>query len=190
VKVKQGAAVFDPVDLYRRAATGTLAVASAIRPDQLGLPTPCDEWTVQEVLDHLVGGTSYLTAAIKGLEVPRVDSGATADDLHEGVTVCLELLADPQALGSTCSSPLGTEWTVAEATAGTSMDLLVHTWDLAAATGQDVALDPVVLEACIGMFLPHMPEMGRAAGIVGPAVEVPSNASPQQLLLGAMGRRA
>jgi hypothetical protein len=39
------------------------------------------------------------------------------------------------------------------------------------------------------MFLPQMPERGRAAGLVGPAVPVPDDASPQERLLAAMGRR-
>lgn len=181
--------MFDPVDLYRRAAEGALAVAEGIRPDQLGLATPCDEWTVQDVLDHLVGGTGYLGAAIAGAEPGDPPRATTSDDLRRGIAACLEGLSDPSAMERTATSPLGSEWSVAEATAGTSMDLLVHTWDLASATGRDVQLDPVVLDACIGMFLPHMPEMGRAAGIVGPAVEVPADASPQQVLLGAMGRR-
>ncbi len=182
--------MFDPVDLYRRAAEGAVTIAGGIRSDQLGLSTPCDEWTVQDVLDHLVGGTGYLGAAIAGTPPPMPSAGETADDLRRGVAACVGGLADPSALARTCTSPLGTEWTVAEATAGTAMDLLVHTWDLAIATGQDIDLDPVVLEACVAMFLPHMPEMGRAAGIVGPAVEVPADGSPQQVFLGAMGRRA
>jgi uncharacterized protein (TIGR03086 family) len=69
------------------------------------------------------------------------------------------------------------------------MDVLVHTWDLATATGQDPNLDPELVDACVAMFLPDMPERGRAAGIVGPAVDVPDDASPQDRLLGAMGRR-
>ena len=72
---------------------------------------------------------------------------------------------------------------------GVRPDQLVHTWDLATATGQDTRLDPQLVDACIGMFLPGMPERGRAAGIVGPAVAVPADASPQDRLLGAMGRR-
>jgi uncharacterized protein (TIGR03086 family) len=86
-------------------------------------------------------------------------------------------------------SPLGFEWTVGEATAGTFMDNLVHTWDLAVATGQDPTLDTDLVDACVALFLPDMPERGRAAGIVGPAVAVPEDASPQDRLLGAMGRR-
>jgi uncharacterized protein (TIGR03086 family) len=182
--------MFDPVDLYRRAAEGAVTVASRIRADQLDDGTPCDAWTVQDVLDHLLGGTRYLGAAISGTEPTEPPTGGTAAELRRGTTACLEGLADPAALGRTCSSPLGTEWSVAEAVAGTSMDLVVHTWDLARATGQLVELDPLVLEASIAMFLPHMPELGRAAGIVGPPVDVPPDASPQQVLLGAMGRRA
>ena len=52
-----------PTDLYRRATTHALAVAEGVRPDQLDLPTPCSAWTVQDLLDHLLGGTHYLGAA-------------------------------------------------------------------------------------------------------------------------------
>ena len=89
---------------------------------------------------------------------------------------------------STCMSPLGFEWPVGQAVAGTFMDALIHTWDLAQATGQDTALDPTLVDACIALFLPEMPERGREAGIVGSAVEVGPAASPQARLLGAMGR--
>ena len=60
----------------------------------------------------------------------------------------------------------------------------------ASATGQDTTLDPGVVDACIAMFLPAMPEGGRAAGIIGPAIKVADDASPQARLLGALGRRA
>jgi uncharacterized protein (TIGR03086 family) len=76
-----------------------------------------------------------------------------------------------------------------EATAGTFMDALVHTWDLATATDQDSELDPELVDACIAMFLPDMPERGRAAGLVGPEVAIGADARAQDRLLGAMGRR-
>lgn len=177
----------DPVDLYRRATEGAVAVATSIRTDQLELATPCSAWSVQDLLDHLVGGTRYLDAALHGGE-PSAPTGATADDLRQGVQACLVGLAEPGALGRICTSPLGFDWTVLEATAGTFMDVLIHTWDLATATGQPTDLDPQLVEACVAMFLPEMPERGRAAGIVGPAVPVGADAPPQQRLLAAMGR--
>ena len=75
---------------------------------------------------------------------------------------------DAGAMARTCLSPLGFEWPVSQAVAGTFMDVLIHTWDLARATGQDGKLDPNLVEACSAMFLPDMPDRGRAAGIVGP----------------------
>ena len=69
------------------------------------------------------------------------------------------------------------------------MDALIHTWDLATATGQDASLDTELVVACVAMFLPDMPERGRASGLVGPAVVVPDDASGQDRLLAAMGRQ-
>jgi uncharacterized protein (TIGR03086 family) len=86
-------------------------------------------------------------------------------------------------------SPLGFTWSIGQATAGTFMDNLIHTWDLATATDQDRALDGELVDACVAMFVPEMPERGRAAGLVGPQVPVPADASAQDRLLGAMGRR-
>lgn len=176
-----------PVDLYRRATDGAVDVARRIRPDQLGVATPCAEWSVQGVIDHLAGGTRYLAAAL-GADPSEPPTPATADDLAAGFADCLERLDDPGALEHRSTSPLGFEWSGLEATAGTFMDVLVHTWDLATATGQDPALDPDLVEACVAMFLPDMPERGRAAGIIGPAVAVAADASAQDRLIGAMGR--
>lgn len=177
----------DPVTLYRAATDRAMTVADAVRPEQLGSPTPCTEWTVQQLIDHLVGGSEYLLSAAHGRELARqVD--VTSADFRRGVTDVLEALALPGATERTCISPLGFEWPVSQAVAGTFMDVLIHTWDLAHATGQNEKLDPALVEACAAMFLPEMPERGRAAGIIGPAVEVGDHASPQDRLLAAMGR--
>ncbi len=177
----------DPVTLYRAATDRAMAVADAVRPEQFESPTPCTEWTVAQVIDHLVGGTEYLLSAAHGRD-PARQVNVTSADFRRGVTDVLEALALPGATERTCISPLGFEWPVSQAVAGTFMDVLIHTWDLAHATGQDEKLDPTLVEACAAMFLPEMPERGRAAGIIGPAVEVGDDASPQDRLLAAMGR--
>jgi uncharacterized protein (TIGR03086 family) len=176
-----------PISLYRAAAEHANVVVDAVRPDQLGLPTPCTEWTVQELIDHLVGGTEYLLSATEQ-RAPRPRLDATAADYRRGVAAVLAALERPGAMEHSCTSPLGFEWTLPEAIAGTFMDVLIHTWDLARATGQDDTLSPALVEACAAMFLPEMPERGRAAGIIGPAVEVGHDSSAQDRLLAAMGR--
>jgi uncharacterized protein (TIGR03086 family) len=178
----------DPVMLYRAATDRAVAVADAVQPDQLGSPTPCTDWTVQQLIDHLVGGTDYLLSATTGGE-PAQRLQATAADYRRGVADVLNTLARPGVMERTCVSPLGFEWSVSQAVAGTFMDVLIHTWDLARATGQDEKLDPDLVDACAALFLPDMPERGRAAGIIGPAVEMGDDASAQDRLLAAMGRR-
>ncbi len=178
----------DPVVLFRAATDRAIVVVEAVRPDQHASPTPCSEWTVRQLIDHLVDGTAYLLSAAAGREVVR-SAQSTGAGYRRGVANVLKALELPEAMERTCISPLGFEWPVSQAVAGTFMDVLIHTWDLARATGQDEKLDPDLVEACSAMFLPEMPERGRAAGIVGSAVDVGDDAPPQDRLLAAMGRQ-
>jgi uncharacterized protein (TIGR03086 family) len=176
--------VMDPVVLFERAANDAASMVERVRPDQRDAQTPCSEWDVDALVTHMTGGTSYLLGALE------IESGdPDAHGYRDAVSSCVEALRVPGALERRCMSPAGFEWSVAEATAGTAMDQLVHTWDLAVAIGADRKLDPELVETAVAMFLPQMPEIGRSAGIVGPAVSVPDDASAQDRLLGAMGRQ-
>src|SRR5262245_13195314 len=176
----------DPVSMYETAATDAASMVEQVRPEQGSAPTPCADWAVEALITHRAGGTAYLRRAL-GLPAEAIDTDV--DAYRDAVADCVEALQAPGALERRCMSPAGFEWSVAEATAGTAMDQLVHTWDLAVAIGGDRRLDPELVDAIVAMFLPQMPEIGRAAGLVGPEVPVPDDASPQARLLGAMGRR-
>jgi uncharacterized protein (TIGR03086 family) len=141
---------------------------------------------VQQLIDHLIGGAEYLLAAATGVEpVPPEGAGSDYRMCVDRVLTALEL---PGAMDRVCVSPLGFDWPVADAVAGTFMDVLIHTWDLARATGQDEQLDVRLVEACTAMFLPEMPIRGREVGIVGPEAPLGEGASAQDRLLAAMGR--
>jgi uncharacterized protein (TIGR03086 family) len=176
----------DPVELFDRAASNAVALAAQVRDEQRSAPTPCTEWDVEALLGHMVGGTGYLLAA---LGIDGSPGTTDAASYRDAVARCVESLRQPGALEIRCMSPAGFEWSVSDATAGTAMDQLVHTWDLAVAIGADKELDPEAVDAIVEMFLPQMPEIGRSAGIVGPEVRVPEAASAQDRLLGAMGRQ-
>ncbi|MEO8696839.1 MAG: TIGR03086 family metal-binding protein [Acidimicrobiales bacterium] len=178
----------DPIDMYRRATDGAIAVMRAVAPEQLELPTPCAEWSVQNLIDHMTGSTAYLRASLAG-QPPSPLSGTSATDFSDGADAAASALMEPGALERVCMSPLGFEWTIGHAVMGTIMDTVIHTWDLATATGQSVELDPGLVEMCIAMFLPEMPERGRESGLVGAVVAVPEDATADVRLLGAMGRR-
>jgi uncharacterized protein (TIGR03086 family) len=168
--------------MYERAAFTAADMAAPVTSKQRQLPTPCTEWDVAALLDHMAGGTVYL------MDAAGVASDGPPWPDPTAVKKCLEVLRRPGALEQKCTSPAGFEWSLAEATAGTAMDQLIHTWDLAVAIGADRRLDPQLVEAVVAMFLPQMPEIGRQAGLVGPEVRVPAGASAQDRLLGAMGR--
>jgi uncharacterized protein (TIGR03086 family) len=178
--------ITDPIELFERAAAGAVSMAAEVRPAQRRAPTPCRDWDVEALLEHMVGGTGYLLDAL-GRDAEPVPTDAAS--YRAAVDRCVEGLRAPGALDARCASPAGFEWSVAEAAAGTAMDQLVHTWDLAVAIGGDRRLDPAVVDAIVAMFLPQMPEIGREAGIVGPAVAVADDAPAQDRLLGAMGRQ-
>lgn len=169
--------------MFGRAASAASLLARSVRPDQMNVSTPCSEWDVAALMEHMAGGPGYLLGA---LGVDEVDVGLWPDAAV--VEAVMSRLAEPGALDRRCMSPAGFEWSVADAAAGTAMDQLIHTWDLAVALDVDPTLDAEVTTAVVAMFLPTMPEIGRQAGFIGPAVEVAADATPQEVLLGAMGR--
>ena len=116
--------------------------------------------------------TGYLLAALAGRDAGAV-AGARPPTTNAG-RAGARRPRRAGALDRTCLSPLGFEWTIEQPTAGTFMDNLIHTWDLATATGQDAALDPELVEACIAMFLPEMPERAAPAVSSAPSVTCPT----------------
>lgn len=173
----------NPVEIFERAATAAASLARSVTPDQMAAPTPCTDWDVSALLAHMAGGPAYLSSALAIEPDPDV---IWPDPVV--IDRCVAALRDPGALDQRCMSPAGFEWSVIEATAGTAMDQLIHTWDLAVAIDVSRELDADTVAAVVAMFLPDMPEVGRRAGLVGPPVAVGADASAQQMLLGAMGR--
>ncbi|MEX1006860.1 MAG: TIGR03086 family metal-binding protein [Acidimicrobiia bacterium] len=175
----------DTVVLFERSASNAASLVGQVPAQQRHAPTPCAAWDVEALLAHMVGGTGYLLGAL-GLAGEPV--GTDEESYRAAVARCVEAARVPGALERRCMSPAGFEWSIREAAAGTAMDQLVHTWDLAVAIGADRRLDPELVSACVDMFVPQMPDIGRQAGIVGPEIPVAADASPQDRLLGAMGR--
>ena len=133
----------DPITMFERAATEAAALARTVPPDRMTAPTPCSEWDVAALLAHMAGGPAYLMAALGASEASATWPAAASVD------ACLDGLRADGALDGRCMSPAGFEWSVAEAAAGTAMDQLIHTWDLAVAIGADRTVDPEVAAAIV-----------------------------------------
>ena len=70
-----------------------------------------------------------------------------------------------------------------------SMDVLVHTWDLAKATGGDLALDADAVAMSYSGIKP-MDAMIRQPGMFGPKLDTPAGADIQTEFLRFLGRPA
>ena len=67
----------DPIEMFERAASAAAALGRSVRSDQLGQATPCSEWDVATLLEHMAGGPAYVWAAL-GME--GVASGRWPDE--------------------------------------------------------------------------------------------------------------
>jgi uncharacterized protein (TIGR03086 family) len=166
-------------------------VVAGITPDQLDAPTACASFTVQGVLEHMIGGASIFSPAFRGEEPPAAPSGPGADVLATWRSGMEELLAAVQSPGAgerTIASPLGTVPGDAFARY-VVFDGLVHGWDLATATGRPY--DPPARLVELASAYAHQvlaPEM-RDGETFAAETEAPTDASPLERLVAFSGRR-
>ena len=177
----------DPVMDYETAADGFARVLEQC--DDLTVPTPCKDWTAQDIVDHVVGGTSYYTDAWGG----KVPDLATDVDLAARYRALAAALADtcrqPGVLEQMVPSPLGSGELLATMMLGIyTADTLIHTWDLARAVGTDAHLDQDLLQRTWDGMLP-MEAALRRPEVFGPAIEIDHAASMQDRAMAWFGRQ-
>ena len=182
--------------LYRAATAHTLKVLNGVRRDQLNDPTSSSEWNVRDLIMHCIGGQQFargmLTGMPTGIEFGGIgtvkpvpdDVKAMSVEYQRSTAAVLETVDDVAAMERTIELPIATI-SGAEFLFTEFMDQLVHSWDLAIATGQDATLEPALAEAAHTLFQP--------GGLFGPGgigeiIEVPETASNQDKLLAAVGR--
>jgi uncharacterized protein (TIGR03086 family) len=177
----------DPLAQFDQLGPVLGGVVGGIRPDQLDLATPCDEFTVRGVLEHMIGGATMFAAAYRG-DAPVEPA---TDDPIAGVQTALgDLVAAitaPGALDRTIDAPFGAidGETFARFVV---LDGLVHGWDMAVATGQPYD-PPAALVADVDAFAHQMVDGLRDSPAFGPAVDPPSGCTPMDALAAYTGRR-
>jgi uncharacterized protein (TIGR03086 family) len=185
------------VTTMRRATATTEPIVKAVTAEQFHLPTPCSEWDVRQVLNHLLG-TCLLGAGLLGDTKPSVDVmpgqvpsvDLVGDDPAAAYGEAVEKLlaaADDAAWSRPHRTPLG-EMPGAALGGFTTLDILVHGWDLAKATGQDHTLDPDLAVDVLGFARQAITEQMRGARI-GPEIAVDGAATPTDRLVAFLGRQ-
>ena len=162
--------------LFERCYRTTGAVLDAVPADRWEAPSPCHEWTVRDVADHLVEALGAIAGMLTGEPV--------GGDFREVTRRCLAAFADPAALAAEYDSPAGPMTGRAAADISLS-ESLVHGWDLATGAGLRYDPDPEVVAVVAGF-----PEGPSVPGFFADPVPVPADAPRFVALLGRLGRVA
>lgn len=176
-------------ELIAFAVAPTLAVVRGIRPDHLDAPTPCRDWTVRQLVDHLLEwGPALVAAAGKDEVTPVPVSGGSPADLEPHFAALVTAWSDPAAWEG--ATRLGGPMELPAPMIGGMVlaEVVVHGWDLAVATGQHPTW-PANLLAAVHDEVAKTAEQGREMGVYGPAVEVSDDASLLDRILGLTGRK-
>lgn len=178
------------------AADAMAAIVRTVSPDQLANRTPCAEFDVRALVNHLLFWGPSLEGAGRKEPVPppapaESDVDLTAGDWRGDLLAQLDRLASAwapeQAWQGTTRMGGPTELPASMIGDMTVGELVVHGWDLARATGQRLDL-PADLLTYVHEAVAASAEQGRQMGIYGPEVPVPTGAPTLHRVLGLTGR--
>jgi len=176
----------------------------AVHPCQWSWPTPCTEWNVRQLVNHMTQGNLNYVRLLSGAtraEFLRLrDADALGADplgaYARSVRECAAAFTCPGALEQVLDYPLG-QVAGQQALVVRTTDTIIHTWDLARAIGADDTLSPDLVAWAsdhLGEIYDGLAETPVAAKtahrfFAAPSGELPASAPQQHHLLHRMGRR-
>jgi uncharacterized protein (TIGR03086 family) len=174
---------------YRKVAAQFTERAQSAPAGSWDNPAPCDGWVARDVVRHMaewMPGMFFSTSGVAPPDIPSVDEDPVGawSALDGALQACLD---DPSCAVRELDMQMG-RFTMADAIdMFATGDVLVHTWDLARATGQDEELDPDEVHRMYeGMK--SIPDEVLRGEHFGPRVEVPDDADEQTKLIAFTGR--
>jgi uncharacterized protein (TIGR03086 family) len=183
-------------DRYGRIVDGFGSRLARVGSDQWDDPTPCTEWNVRALVEHVIETQLRVVSMVAGSIAGSIPGSAPSED--EPVSdaaarwgaaterVCASL-ADPERASATVGGSFGEQSFESLVSRLLCADALFHTWDLARATGQDEHLDPRAVAKAME-FLEPLDEAIRRPGGFGAKLESPPDADRQTQLLQFGGR--
>jgi uncharacterized protein (TIGR03086 family) len=183
----------DAIDVYRRAVEAFGQRVMAVGPDDWARPTPCSEWSVRDLVRHLVYEELWAPPLLAGATIAEIGDRFEGDILgaepqaawKEAAAAALDAVS-PDSLGRTVHLSFG-DFPGGEYLGQLTADHVIHAWDLARGTGGDDRLDPDLVQFVHDFIAPQV-EQWAAAGVFAAPVEVPPDADLQSKLLAMTGR--
>ncbi len=183
----------DTATLHHRAVDFWDSCVSGIGDDQWTAPTPCTEWSVRDLVNHVVGEELWTVPLVHGSTIEEVGSRFDGYVLGENpLATSHRAAAEAAAAGDDIAPDAKVHLSYGDEDAAEYLhqlaaDHLVHGWDLAVATGGDTHLDPELVREVAAWFAGRE-DAYRASGAIGPHLNATGN--PQVDLLAAFGRDA
>jgi uncharacterized protein (TIGR03086 family) len=180
---------------HRKALDATGRIVRGIDATDMDKPTPCEDYDVRGLLNHVVSGNLWVEPLVAGKTIAEVGDRYDGDLVGADPTAAYNASAvaagDAFAQQGAMEAPVAVSYgpVPGEVYAGHRfIDVLIHGWDLAIATGQDDALDPELVETCWAIVRPQL-DVLQGSGAFGATVDVPDDADSQTRLLAVLGRR-
>ena len=182
------------LDLHRRALDEFGRRVHAVRPDQWGCPTPCRDWEVRTLVNHLVYEQLWVEPLLAGKTVAEVGDALDGDLLGTDPVAAWEAaagsarsaLTTPGALGRTVHLSYA-DRPATEYVRELIFDLVVHSWDLARGIDGDEKIDPELVDAVYSRIEPEAATL-VASGLFDAPVPVPADCDEQTRLIALTGR--
>jgi uncharacterized protein (TIGR03086 family) len=183
---------------FEKVAAAFTARVEAVPADTWERPAPCEGWVARDVVRHLVEwlpGPGFLlgTFDVETGSIPSVETDPAA--AWAVVRNAIQRALDDPAVATRVENcgPPGRLSLEAAVDMTCTPDVLIHTWDLARATGLDDRLDPDEVRrqlAGVEALPAEVDEAMRSSGHYGPRVAIADDADEQTRLLAFMGRKA
>lgn len=188
----------DPVDQLARALRASEALVATVDGPQWTLPTPCPDWTVRDLVNHLVFGMEVFTGALGTGSTPsreellaRAGEDALGDDpmgaYRRAAESMLTAFSRPGSLERVVTIPFGSVPGIA-ALHLRVVECLVHGWDLARATGQPADLPQDLAETELAFSRAQLTELPPGRTPFAPPRPAPPDASAVEQLAAFLGR--
>ena len=183
-------------DILDEARAMLRTAVAGVPADGWQRPTPCEKWTVTQVLQHAALDQQAWGGAVTGTAVPGEDPFAPSGQLGTAPLAYVDHALDataPAWRGLGNAGPVPTplpqgEMTPGDAAGAAALDAGIHAWDIAMATGQGSPLRPELAQALLpvahGIVVPL-----RAYGVYAAALEPKPGADAPAVLLCYLGRR-
>jgi uncharacterized protein (TIGR03086 family) len=180
--------------LHRQALESTRAFVAGIAPSQWTNPTPCTEWDVRGLVNHVVVGNWWAAELAQGGTIAEVGDRLNGDvlgdaplEVYDNSALAAALVFEREgALEAACAVSYGP--VPGSVYAGHRfIDVLVHGYDIAVATGQRPELPAPLVRAAWEVIEPQLAEL-KASGMFGKPSATPLPVEPQLRLLTALGR--